>query len=169
MKPPKLISVIGPNADKCTDEIYIFGLELGKALAEAGYVIVCGGRYGIMEAVCKGARQAQTGREVNSIGIIPGALKQEANLYCDVVIPTGIGIARNALVVNSGDAVVAIAGGSGTLSELAMAWQLDKKVICYTGFEGWAKEFAGKNLDSRERPSFLFASSIEEIISQLQN
>ncbi|MCF8357370.1 MAG: TIGR00725 family protein [Prolixibacteraceae bacterium] len=168
MKPAKPISIIGPNANKCTDEMYRFGLELGKAMAEAGYIIVCGGMYGIMEAVCKSAREAGTGREVNSIGIIPGSDKTEANSYCDLVIPTGMGIARNVLVVNSGDAVVAVAGGSGTLSELAMAWQLGKKVICYTGFEGWARELAGKGLDSIERPSFLYASTIEEILSLLK-
>lgn len=148
--------------------MYRFGLELGKALAQKGYVIICGGMFGIMEAVCKGAREAGTGREVNSVGIIPGNDKSEANSFCDMVIPTGMGIARNALVVNSGDTVVAIGGGAGTLSELAMAWQLGKKVICYTGFEGWAKELAGKSLDSRERPSFLYASTIDEILFLLQ-
>ena len=168
MSKVKVISIIGPSADKCSAEVYEFGVALGKALVDSGYFIACGGRFGLMEAVCKGAHLSANYCYGATIGLIPSENKAEANKYCDIVIPTGMGIARNALVVNTGDVIVAVAGGSGTLSELAMAWQMGKKVICYTGFGGWAKDLAGNSIDEKEREAFLVAGSVEEIIAYIQ-
>lgn len=167
MNNPKIIAVIGPNADKCSEQVYQFGLELGRALVDAGYLIACGGKFGLMEAVCKGAHQSEGYQFGKTIGIIPSSDKAEANSYCDIVIPTGLGIARNTLLVNAADRVIAVAGGAGTLSELAMAWQLGKKVICYTGFEGWSKALAGKAVDQSNREMFKDAASIKEILQLL--
>lgn len=94
---------------------------LGRAAIEAGFRIVCGGRDGVMEASSRGARSAANWREGDVIGILPGYERRNANPFVDIVIPTGLGIARNVVVVASADVVVAIAGGSGTLSEIAIA------------------------------------------------
>jgi hypothetical protein len=98
--------------------------EVGRRLAERGHTVVCGGLGGVMEAVCQGATEAG-GR---TIGIVPGDAYREANEFVDVAVATGIGHARNALVVMNGDAVVAIDGGGGTLSELGFAAVYDRPV-----------------------------------------
>ena len=159
-----IIGVIGPNYENCTDEIFNFGLELGRRLTDLNIMIVCGGREGIMEAVCKGSKLSGKYQCPNTIGIIPSNDKTDANEYCDIVIPSGIGLARNSIIVNTADLLIAVAGGSGTLSEIAFAWQMNKKVICFTGFEGWAKNLAGKDLDLRNSNLLLSASTLDEII-----
>lgn len=167
MQRPKLISVIGPNEKTCTAEIYDFGLELGKALMDQGYFMVCGGMQGLMEAVCKGARNSNQYKPGCTIGIIPSLDKSQANPYCDIVIPTGIGIARNQLVVNTGDAVVAVGGGAGTLSEIAFSWQFKKPIICYVGFGGWSEKLAGVDLDNTASELIKKAESLGEVMAFL--
>ena len=108
--------MIGPNQGRCNVDVYQFGMELGRELVQAGYTIVCGGVRGFMEAVCKGARSAENYTYGCTVGILPGETKEEANEFVDVVIPSGMGWARNQLVVNSADVIVAVAGGAGTLS-----------------------------------------------------
>ncbi|MBI4645750.1 MAG: TIGR00725 family protein [Bacteroidia bacterium] len=164
----QIIGIIGTNSAECKSEIYEFGVNLGEKLTDLEYTIVCGGMGGIMEAVCKGAKKSHKYRFGCTIGIIPSNYRNDANNYCDIVIPTGIGIARNQIIINTADVLIAIAGGSGTLSELAFAWQLNKKVICYTGFEGWAKKLAGADLDERNKGLFVPAGNINEIIKFLE-
>ena len=100
-------------------------LAAGRRLAELGAVVVTGGRGGVMEAACEGAKQAGG----LTIGILPGLDRSEANAFVDVPIPTGLGEMRNALVVRAVDAVVAIGGAWGTLSEIAFARQAGKAVF----------------------------------------
>ncbi len=133
----KIISCIGPSAPNCSNEVYEFGIQLGYRLASAGYLIVQGGRDGFMEAVCKGARKATTGQFV-TIGILPGFNHSEANAWCDVVLPTGIGYARNQMTVLAADIVLAVAGGPGTMSEITYAMQFKKQTLCCTQFPGSA-------------------------------
>lgn len=163
-----IISVIGPGGNLCSKEIYDFGLSLGEKLVEEGYFICCGGKNGIMEAVCKGARNAANHQFGKTIGIIPELEKQYANAFCDIVIPTGLQMARNQLVVSTGDLVIAISGGAGTLSELAFAWQMNKKVICYTGFAGWSQKLANQNLDTRQNKLLIPACNLDEILFLLK-
>ena len=99
--------------------------EVGRRLAEAGITVVCGGLGGVMEAASRGA--AAAGGEV--VGIVPSADPADANPHCTHVVATGIGHARNLAVVASGDAVVAIGGEWGTLSEIAFARRLGRTVI----------------------------------------
>jgi len=98
--------------------------EVGRRLAAANCTIVCGGLGGAMAAACEGAT-AEGGR---TIGILPGRDREAANAHVDVAIATGMGHARNALVPLNGDAVVAIDGGPGTLSELGYAGVFDRPV-----------------------------------------
>ncbi|MCS7207713.1 MAG: TIGR00725 family protein [Dehalococcoidia bacterium] len=114
-KRPLAIAVIGGgNADAQSMEL---AYQVGKALARRGVVVVCGGLTGVMEAVCRGAKEAGG----ITVGILPGHDPQEANPYVDIAICTGMGYARNPLVVKSGQAVIAIDGAYGTLSEIAHA------------------------------------------------
>jgi uncharacterized protein (TIGR00725 family) len=109
------IAVIGGSSiDEETDERAV---EVGRLLGEHGHTIVCGGLGGVMEAVCKGARE--TGAE--TIGILPGEDRAAANEWVSTPIATGLGNARNVLVVRNGDAVIAIDGATGTLSEIGHA------------------------------------------------
>jgi len=98
---------------------------VGRLLAEHGAVLVCGGLGGTMEAACRGAKQAGG----TTVGLLPGESRSDANRFVDVAIPTGLGEARNALVVRSADVVVAVGGGYGTLSEIALALKMGKRVV----------------------------------------
>jgi uncharacterized protein (TIGR00725 family) len=114
------VSVIGGGvASREEDEI---AERVGRLLGEHGHTLVCGGRGGVMEAACRGAREA-SGR---TIGILPGTDPREANPYVEVPIVTGIGEMRNVLVVRNGDAVVAIGGRYGTLSEIGFALKVGR-------------------------------------------
>jgi uncharacterized protein (TIGR00725 family) len=116
------ISVIGGSS--VTDEEYDRAHDVGRLLAERGHAVVCGGRGGVMEAVCRGAR----GAGGHTIGILPGSRRAQANEYVQTAIATGMGNARNPLVVLNGDAAIAIDGGPGTLSELGHALDFDRPV-----------------------------------------
>lgn len=118
-----LVSVIG--AGKCDEKTYALAEQVGRELAKRGAVIVCGGLGGVMEAACKGAKSAG-GR---TIGILPGVNQREANPYVDIPIVTGLGEARNSIVVRTGRAVIAIGGEYGTLSEIAFAFKFGIPVI----------------------------------------
>lgn len=110
-----IISVIGGST--CTPAVRAQAEELGREIAVHNAVLVCGGLYGVMEAVCKGASKAGG----LTIGLLPGDDRRNANKYVSIAIPTGMGIARNALVVKSGQVVIAVEGHYGTLSETGLA------------------------------------------------
>jgi uncharacterized protein (TIGR00725 family) len=122
------VAVIGPG-----DEPTVAAAEVGRLLAEQGVTLVCGGLGGAMEAACRGAKEA----DGLTVGILPGSDRSDANPFVDVVLPTGLGEARNALVVGAADVVIAIGGGYGTLSEIALALKAGKRVI---GLETWEIE-----------------------------
>ncbi len=161
------ISVFGPSQAHCSKEVYAFGEALGKCLANKGFGIVCGGMGGLMEAVCKGAQSAELSFYGGTIGIIPGEDAKLANPYCDIVIPSGLGIGRNLLVARTGFAAIAVAGGSGTLSEIAFAWQLGKPVCCVQKFGGWSEELADRKLDFRHDTPITPAKNLEDVLSWL--
>lgn len=99
--------------------------EVGAELARAGAVLVCGGLGGVMEASCAGARQAGG----ITVGLLPGADRGAANPHLDVALATGLGELRNGLIVRASDAVIAVAGGYGTLSEIGFALRLGRPVV----------------------------------------
>jgi uncharacterized protein (TIGR00725 family) len=98
---------------------------VGRLVAERGAVLVCGGLGGTMEAACRGAKQAGG----TTVGILPGSDRSAANDFVDVAVPTGLGEARNALVVHAADVLIAVGGGYGTLSEIALALRAGKTVV----------------------------------------
>jgi uncharacterized protein (TIGR00725 family) len=147
----RTISVIGTAT--ANQEEYQVAEQVGGLLAKHEAVVICGGRTGVMEAVCKGAKQAGG----ITIGILPGHDSKSGNPYLTVSIPTGLGEARNLLVVRAGDSVIAIGGGYGTLSEIAFAKKLGQKVI---GLKTWeATDSTGEPLQITR------ASSAEEAVS----
>jgi uncharacterized protein (TIGR00725 family) len=117
------ISVIGGSS--CSRKNYKIAQKLGELIVQQGWTLICGGRSGVMEAVCRGAK-AKGGI---TVGILPSADGKDANPYVDIKIPTGLGYARNVLVVRAADIVIAIDGHYGTLSEIAFAFNEGKKVL----------------------------------------
>jgi uncharacterized protein (TIGR00725 family) len=123
------VSVIGPGA--ADEELLAAAEAVGRELARRGAVVVCGGLGGAMEAACRGAR-AEGG---TTIGILPGTDRAAANPWVSVAIPTGMGELRNGLVVRAGDAVIAVGGEFGTLSEIGFALKLGRPVVGLTTWE----------------------------------
>lgn len=105
--------------------------RLGRLLAEAGAVVVCGGGPGAMEAACRGARSAGG----TTVGLLPGLDRSEGNPHLSVALPTGLGQGRNLLLVRSSDALVAVGGGFGTLSEIALALRTGTPMV---GLATWS-------------------------------
>jgi len=143
----RVVSVIGGH--KCTDEVEQLAQKLGKKLAKVAEILVSGGLSGTMKAVCQGFK-AGGGL---TIGIIPSYSKKDANEFVDIPIPTGLGLARNVLVVQAGDIVVALPGEYGTLSEIAYCMQFGKPVI---------------SLGSWDMPGVIKVKTVEEAVEKVK-
>ncbi|MBN2167668.1 MAG: TIGR00725 family protein [Actinobacteria bacterium] len=144
------ISVVG--ASSCSEEVAAVASELGREIAARGHVLVCGGLAGVMEAVCRGANEAGG----ITVGILPDIDRGRANRWLTISIPTDMGHARNTLVALSGDAVIAVSGGYGTLSEISFGLKLGKPVI---GLHSWRPDPEG-----REETTVIEASTPEEAV-----
>jgi hypothetical protein len=125
------VAVIGGGGVEEGSEAWVLAEEVGRGLAEAGVALVCGGGGGVMEAASRAA--AEVGGAV--IGIVPGESVDDANEYCSVVVATGIGHARNLAVISSGEAVIAIGGEWGTLSEIGFARVIGHEVVALRSWE----------------------------------
>ncbi|MBI2830928.1 MAG: TIGR00725 family protein [Chloroflexi bacterium] len=135
MKNGKFIGVIGGS--QCTAEEARLAEEVGREVAKRGAILVCGGLGGVMEAACKGA-SSEGGV---TVGILPGDNRQSANPYVSIPVVTGLGHARNIIVVRSSQAIIAVGGAYGTLSELGHALQNNIPVI---GLNTWSLSRNGK-------------------------
>jgi uncharacterized protein (TIGR00725 family) len=136
--PEVWIAVIGPG-EAGVEQLHV-AEDVGAAIAAAGAGLVCGGLGGVMEAACRGARS----RGGLTLGLLPGLDREAANGWVVVAVPTGLGEARNALVVRAADAVVAIGGGWGTLSEIALALKTGVPVV---GVDTWEPAIGGALTD----------------------
>lgn len=143
----KIISVIGGRT--CNGPVEDIALKLGKKLAEVFDYLACGGLGGVMEAVSKGFQ----GAGKTTIGILPGYASDDANAFIDLVIPTGLGLARNVLVVKAADLVIALPGEAGTLSEIAYCLQFGTPVI---------------SLGSWDIPGVIPAASVDEAVQKAE-
>ena len=127
-KPTVQIAVVGAGTpDPSTDAV---AEEVGRRLAEAGAIVVCGGLGGVMEAACRGAKAAGG----TTVGILPDEDRSRANPFVDVAVATGLGEARNTIVVRTADAVIAVGGEYGTLSEIGFALKIGRRVV---GLDTW--------------------------------
>lgn len=128
MKRKKIIGLIGGN--KCSDKIGKIAEEVGKLIAKEGFILMTGGLGGVMEAASRGAKM-EGGL---TIGILPHPSTSHANPYVDIPIVTNMGYARNAIIAHTADALIAVDGKEGTLSEIAFGLKLKKPVI---GIKTW--------------------------------
>lgn len=156
----KQVVVIGSGDD---NTFLNTAYDIGKYIAGKKWVLISGGKGGIMEAVSKGA--AEAGGII--IGILPEHSPEAANKYCNIVIPTGIGYARNLANVLSGDVIISIGGKSGTLSEMAYAWQFQKPIISCTFTGGWSSRLSELQIDDRKGSEVYKANSLEDVFSYL--
>jgi uncharacterized protein (TIGR00725 family) len=154
----KMISVIGGS--NVSEEILALAEQVGQEIAKGGAALICGGLSGVMEYACRGAKSV----DGLTIGILPSDIKESANDYVDIAIPTGMGYARNYIVAKSGDAVIAINGSAGTLSEMAVAWFSGRPVIALEPSGGWAQELANRKLDDRRSDKIYSADSPKEAV-----
>lgn len=118
-----MIGVIGAGA--CSKDVEDLAVDVGRSIARAGGVLVCGGLGGVMEAAARGAREAGG----VTIGILPGLDPGAANPFIDYPIATNVGQARNVILVHTARVLIAVSGGYGTLSEIALALKTGKRVI----------------------------------------
>ncbi len=146
-----LVGVVGAGV---ADQILINqAYQIGKFIAEKGYILISGGLGGIMEASCRGAREAGG----ITIGFLPGKNRQEANPFVVIPLATGLNEGRNYLIASASDVLVAIGGGWGTLSEISLALKMGKKVISLNAFP----EFSGQ-------PRFYFTKKVDETTRKLE-
>lgn len=151
------IGVVGPG--RAAPEELRVAEEVGAQLAAAGAVLVCGGLGGVMEAACRGAGAAGGA----TVGLLPGDDRTAANAWVSIAIPTGLGEARNVLVVRAAQALVAIGGGWGTLSEIALALRAGKTVV---GLRTWLPAHdatAGPGVVVVENPRMAVRRALESI------
>lgn len=158
-----LLSVIGSGLTQPGDALYALAEQTGQLLARQGWGVVCGGRAGVMEAVCKGAAAGwPTGVR---IGYLPGPDSAGANAYLNLILPTGLGEARNALVVRAGKGVIALGGGAGTLTEMGFAVKFSKPLFLLSGYGGASAQWAP------QPPAFIPAERIHSFstVQALEN
>jgi len=155
--------VIGYNSDACTRKAYNVGYSVGRAIAESGAILVTGGLGGVMEAACKGARDAGG----ISLGIIPFDKASEANKYCSIVVCTGMGYARNYITAYTSDGVIIVGGGVGTLIEAGVAYMKKKPIVALVGSGGIADEYAGRYLDDRKHVKIASARNANEAVNYI--
>ncbi len=164
------IAIIGGRG--IGSEAQILVENISKMLVEEGFRIVTGGLGALPSAAHRGAKSSKNSTGSDTIAILPGFDPRPALDHADIIIPTGLDASRNGIVANS-DAVIAVGGGAGTLSEIAFAWQFKRPIIA-TSVQGWSSQIAGKVVDSRKRiddpdvNDIVFAcNSVEEIRSKL--
>ncbi len=143
------ISVIGSGSDDdaLAPQIAKIANEVGREIAKRGAVLICGGLGGVMAEAAKGAKE----NGGLTIGILPGEDSGSANPFIDITLPTGLGFARNVLVAYSGDAVIAVSGRLGTLSEISYALLKKKPVI---GIHTWNLEQLSGRMPASEAQAF---------------
>lgn len=157
-----VVAVIG--ASSAAPAVLEIAEAAGSEIALRGWHLICGGGGGVMEAACRGfAKTRAAGGAANlTLGVLPGEDPAWANQHVDIVVPSGIGIARNAVIARTASGVIAIGGCSGTLSEIAFAWQLGKPIVAMAGSGGWSEELAGRAIDERRGDAILLAGSARE-------
>ena len=157
------ILVVGNNENGSTPELEKVAYETGLEVAKSDSVLITGGLGGVMRAACHGAKDAGG----ITVGIIPQNDPSFANEYCDIVIPTGIGLARDFLNALSADGVIIIGGGAGTLSEICAAYMHNKPIAAIKNTGGIAEMFVDKYLDHRQNVKIVGVSSPKEAVKYI--
>ena len=163
------ILVIGNNDNGCTPELEKLAYETGYEVAKSNSILITGGLGGVMKAASRGAKE----NNGLTVGIIPQNDMSEANEFCDVVIPSGIGLMRDFLNALSADCVIAIGGGSGTLSEICASYMYSKPIVVLKNSGGTATKFADQYLDHRKNVKIIGADTpkhaMEILLEQIKH
>jgi uncharacterized protein (TIGR00725 family) len=142
-----LAAVIG-STRASADQLALAHL-LGEALVDEGFRVLTGGLGGVMDAALRGARASTRYQSGDTLAILPTYRLGDASDAADVAICTGMNHARNTILIASSSVVLAVGGRSGTLEELALAWELGRPIVCVGTTDGWATRLAGERLDDR--------------------
>ena len=157
------ILIIGNNENGFTPELEKAAYETGIEVAKSGAILVTGGLGGVMKAACHGAKDAGG----LTLGIIPQNDPSFANEYCDIVVPSGIGLARDFLTALSGDGVIIIGGGSGTLNETCAAYMHKKPIVAIKTTGGVAEKYADQYLDHRQNVKIIGVTTPKEAVKTI--
>ncbi|WP_052518732.1 TIGR00725 family protein [Archangium violaceum] len=162
----KQIAVVGSaSADENTLRL---AEEVGRLLVDRGHRVLTGGLEGVMEAAARGAKSSARAADGDTIGVLPTLDASTANPWVDIVVPTGMNFARNVVLVAMSDALVALGGGAGTLSEIALAWQHRIPVVALDTGAGWSSRLGGQSLDHRGEIPIAKAWTAEEAIARVE-
>ena len=157
------VLVIGHNDNGCTPEHEKIAYEVGFEIAKSNCILITGGLGGVMKAACHGSHDANG----LAIGIIPQNDPSFANEYCDVVIPTGMGLTRDFLNALSADGIIIVGGGSGTLSEICAAYMYKKPMVAIRGTGGVAERYVDDYIDHRKNVKIVGVDSPKDAIKTI--
>ena len=157
------ILVIGHNTNGCTPKHEKIAYEVGAKIAESGSALITGGLGGVMTAAAHGAHDAHG----LTVGIIPQDDASMANEFCDIVIPTGLGLARDFLNALSADGVIIVGGGSGTLSEVCASYMNKKPMVALRNMGGSIEPYIDGFLDHRENIKIIGADGPDEAVNTI--
>jgi uncharacterized protein (TIGR00725 family) len=157
------ILVIGNNENGCTQELANLAYDVGVEVAKSGSVLITGGLGGVMNAASHGAHDAGG----LTVGIIPQDDPSFANEYCDIVIPSGLGLSRDFLNALSADGVIMVGGGSGTLSEACAAYMHKKPIAALKNSGGTASKYADQYLDHRQNVKIMGVDTPKEAVDYI--
>lgn len=155
--------IVGNNENGSTPELEKIAYETGMEVAKSGSVLISGGLGGVMKAACHGAKDGGG----LTVGIIPQNDASFANEYCDIVIPSGIGLARDFLTALASDGVIVIGGASGTLSETCAAYMHKKPIVAIKNTGGIADKYADQYIDHRQQVKIIGVNSPKEAVQTL--
>ena len=157
------ILIIGNNTNGCTEEHSKIAYETGAEVAKTGHVLITGCLGGVMEAACHGAKDSNG----LTVGIIPQDDASKANQYCDIVIPTGMGLTRDFINALSADGIIIIGGGSGTLSEICAAYMHKKPMVALRNMGGVNAQFIDDYMDHRQNIKIIGVDTPKEAVDKI--
>ena len=155
--------MIGNNDNGCTPELEKVAYDVGSEVAKSNSVLITGGLGGVMRAACHGAQESGG----TTIGIIPQDDSSHANEFCDIVIPSGMGLTRDFLNALSADGVIVVGGGSGTLSEICAAYMYKKPFVTLKNSGGIASKYAETYLDHRKKVKIVGVETSQQAIKYI--
>ncbi len=157
------ILVIGNNDNGCTPEVEKIAYEVGSEVAKSNSVLITGGLGGVMRAACHGAQDAGG----ITVGIIPQDDSTLANEFCDIIIPSGMGLMRDFLNALSADGIIVVGGGSGTLSEICAGYMYNKPIVSLKNSGGIATKYADQYLDHRKNVKIIGVTTPQQAIKHI--
>jgi len=163
MTKKRQILVIGNNTNGCTPEHEKLAYEIGVEIAKSDSVLITGGLGGVMAAASHGAHDANG----LTVGIIPQDDARMANEFCDIVIPTGIGLARDFLNALTADGVIIVGGGSGTLSEVCAAYMYKKPMVAIRNIKSSVEPYIDGFIDHRENIKIVGADTPQDAVKKI--